>query len=153
MNFRVRSADLRDLPHILRHRRAMFKEMGHSDPAALTQMEQVSSDYFRHALLDGRYRAWMVEDANGQVVAGGGIVVADWPGFPGELQAKRAWILNMYTEPHARRRGLARLLMIAMIDWCRTQGLRSVWLHASDAGRPVYTSLGFRPTNEMNLLL
>ena len=131
----------------------MFEELGHSDPAALTQMEQLSSDYFRPALRDGCYRAWMVEDANGQVVAGGGIVVADWPGFPGEPHAKRAWILNMYTEPHARRRGLARLLMLTMIDWCHSEGLRSVWLHASDAGRPIYASLGFHPTNEMKLLL
>ena len=153
MDFRIRSAGLPDLPHILRHRRAMFEEIGHSEPDALAHMEQVSRDYFRDALRSGTYHAWMAEDADGHVVAGGGVVTADWPGFPGEPLARRAWILNMYTEPHARRRGLARLLVRTMIEWCRAVGLRSVWLHASDAGRPVYSSLGFQPTNEMNLLL
>lgn len=59
----------------------------------------------------------------------------------------------MYTEPGARRRGVAKMLMNAMIGWCRAEGFRSVWLHASDAGRPIYQSLGFEATNEMKLCL
>ena len=35
------------------------------------------------------------------------------------------------------------------IDWCRAQGIARVRLHASDAGRPLYASLGFTPTTEM----
>ncbi|HTP43420.1 MAG TPA: hypothetical protein VMJ13_02590, partial [Candidatus Acidoferrum sp.] len=60
------------------------------------------------ALHEGSYKAWLAEQSKGEIVAGGGIVLARWPGFPGESLAQRAWILNMYTEPHARRRGLAR---------------------------------------------
>jgi len=65
----------------------------------------------------------------------------------------RATVLNVYTEPAFRNRGLARRLMHAVIDWCRAQGLASVQLHASDAGRPLYESLGFGATNEMRLSL
>ncbi|PYT98027.1 MAG: GNAT family N-acetyltransferase [Acidobacteria bacterium] len=77
--------------------------------------------------------------------------VADWPGYPGEDHAKRAWILNLYTEPEARRCGVARKLMQAMIDWCRSEGYGAVSLHASAAGRPRYESMGFQQTNEMTL--
>jgi GNAT superfamily N-acetyltransferase len=153
MDIRIRLATPDDLPHLLHHRRAMFEEMGHSDFTALAQMEQSSRDYFHNALRAGTYRGWIVEDSEKRVIAGGGIVLAAWPGFPGETHAKRAWILNMYTEPHARRRGIARRLVLTMAEWCRAEGLRSVWLHASHAGRPVYESLGFRPTNEMKLTL
>ena len=62
-------------------------------------------------------------------------------------------ILNMYTEPEFRRRGLARMLMEKMIAWCREQGYNTVSLHASDKGRPLYEALGFRPTNELRLAL
>lgn len=78
---------------------------------------------------------------------------AAWPGYPGENQAKRAWILNMYTEPGVRRSGVARRLMQAMVAWCRGEGYGSVSLHASDAGRPLYESIGFQPTNEMTFKL
>ena len=92
----------------------------------------------------------MAEDTNGDVIGGGGIVIADWPGFPGENHAKRAWILNM---PGARRCGVARKLMEAMIEWCRSEGYGSVSLHASTVGRALYESMGFQPTNEMSLKL
>lgn len=153
MEIKIRRACLADLGHILLHRLAMFEEMGFREAEVLDRVEAISREYFTEALRAGTYLGWIAEDTNGQVIGGGGIVVADWPGFPGENHAKRAWILNMYTEPGARRHGVAKRLMEAMIEWCRSQGYGSVSLHASTAGRPIYESMGFRPTNEMSLKL
>ena len=52
-----------------------------------------------------------------------------------------------------RRRGLARRLIRRAIDWSRRNGFSTLWLHASKAGRPIYASMGFVPTNEMKLQL
>ena len=153
MEIKIRRAYAEDLRHILRHRLAMFEEMGFRDAAALAPVRAVSQEYFTEAFRAGTYLSWLAEDRNGQVVGGGGIVVAAWPGFPGENHASRAWILNMYTEPRARRCGVARKLMQAMLDWCRSQGYGAVSLHASEAGRPLYESMGFQPSNEMTLKL
>jgi GNAT superfamily N-acetyltransferase len=153
MDIRVRTASVEDVEHILHHRRAMFEEIGYADHAVLEDVEDLSRAYFEKALRLGRYKAWLAEDLNGQVVGGGGIVVADWPGYPGEHRAERAWILNMYTEPGARRCGVAKRLVEAMIEWCRTSGFGIVSLHASPAGRPLYEAIGFQPTNEMTLKL
>lgn len=153
MDIRIRRACAEDLEHILHHRLGMFEEMGFRDAEALNEVEGVSREYFTEALRAGTYLGWMAEDSNGQVVGGGGIVVAEWPGYPGEKHAKRAWILNMYTEPRARRYGVARKLMQAMVEWCRSEGYGSVSLHASAAGRPLYESMEFQPTNEMSLKL
>ncbi|HKW33155.1 MAG TPA: GNAT family N-acetyltransferase [Candidatus Acidoferrum sp.] len=153
MEIKIRRACAEDLKHILHHRVAMFEEMRLGDAAVLNRVETVSREYFTEALRAGTYLGWMAEDSDGQVVGGGGIVVADWPGFPGEHLAKRAWILNMYTEPTVRRHGVARKLMQAMIEWCRNEGFDSVSLHASEAGRPLYASMGFQPTNEARLKL
>lgn len=153
MQFHIRKAALDDLNHLVHHRRAMFEEMGYCDLVILNQVDKSSHQYFGQALPAGSYHAWLAEDASARVVAGGGIVIADWPGYPGESLANRAWILNMYTEPEARRRGLAKMLMQVMLDWCRAEGFRTVSLHASQAGRPLYQSIGFQPTNEMRITL
>lgn len=131
----------------------MFEEMGFRDGEVLDPVEAVSREYFTEAFRAGTYLGWMAEDSNGKVVGGGGIVVADWPGYPGENHAKRAWILNMYTEPDARRCGVARQLVQAMVEWCREEGYGSVSLHASESGRRLYGSMGFQPSNEMTLKL
>lgn len=153
MEIKIRRACAGDLEYILHHRLAMFEEMGFVDASVLGQVEAVSRQYFTEALRVGTYLGWIAEDSDGQVVGGGGIVVADWPGCPGENHAKRTLILNMYTEPRARRRGVAKRLMEAMIEWCRREGYGSVSLHASTAGRPLYESMGFQLTNEMSLKL
>ena len=137
----------------MHHRRAMFEEMGYRDDGVLNHVEAFSRGYFNKAIPAGTYVGWLAEDSNGKVIGGGGIVLADWPGFPEEDHARRAWILNMYTEPGARRQGVARKLMQAMTEWCRSEGYGSVSLHASAAGRPLYESLGFQATSEMSLKL
>lgn len=150
---RIRRTCAEDLEHILHHRLGMFEEMGFHEAAVLGRVEADSREYFTEAFRAGTYLGWVAEDSNGQVIGGGGIVIADWPGYPGEEHAKRAWILNMYTEPGARRCGVARRLMQAMVEWCRSEGYGSVSLHASAAGRPLYEGMGFQPTNEMSLKL
>lgn len=153
MDIQIRKACAGDLEHMLHHRLAMFEEIGFRDAGVLGRVEAVSREYFTEALRAGTYLGWMAEDSDGQVIGGGGIVVADWPGNPGENHSKRVWVLNMYTEPRARRHGVARRLMQQMVEWCRREGYVSVSLHASEWGRPLYESMGFQPTNEMSLKL
>ena len=148
---RIRPATVDDLPTLLHHRLEMFREMGHTDGAGLADVEQAGRGYFGEALPAGAYRGWLAETEDGQAVGGGGLLIAGWPGFPGEKQSRRAWILNMYTEPPYRRQGIARQLVETMIEWCRGEGFTAVALHASKEGRPIYESMGFRPTNEMRL--
>jgi GNAT superfamily N-acetyltransferase len=65
----------------------------------------------------------------------------------------RANILNVYTRPESRRKGLARRLVETALEWCRANGISTVILHASDAGRPLYASMGFQPSTEMRIAL
>jgi GNAT superfamily N-acetyltransferase len=148
----VRLAGSCDTAAIARHRRLMFDEMGLAAGAALERVESATRAALEHAMIEGYYRHWFAE-AHGQIIAGAGVIVARWLPMPGEPALIRATVLNVYTEPAFRNRGLARRLMHTVIDWCRGQGLASVQLHASDAGRPLYEALGFKATNEMRLTL
>jgi GNAT superfamily N-acetyltransferase len=139
-----------DIEIILRHRREMFREMGGKYAELLDRFESASRTYFETALATDRYYGIFAE-VDGEVIAGGGIVIVDWPGSPLNFNPKRAWILNVYVEPRERRRGFARLIVGTLIEWCRRNGFQSVALHASEHGRGLYQNLGFHSTNEMRL--
>jgi GNAT superfamily N-acetyltransferase len=148
----IREASPNDIPEILRQRRRMYEDMHYNDPIALDTMASSSSSYLKTAMAEGSFRAWLATDGD-RVVAGGAVVISPWPAHPYDLQCRRATILNVYTDPEYRRRGIARQLMQTMIAWCTREGFARVTLHASDDGRHLYESLGFEPSNEMRLSL
>jgi GNAT superfamily N-acetyltransferase len=147
---RVRPALAADVGIVVHQKCSMFADMGAGSAAERDAMATAARPFIEAALKDGSYRGWLAE-VDGRVVAGGGIAIVGFQPTPYDPSPRRAWILNMYTEPPYRRRGLARMILQHMIAWCREQGIGSVFLHASDAGRPLYESLGFEPTNEMRL--
>jgi len=153
ISFHIRKGTPRDLPIVMRHRRQMFFDMGFTDENLLKKMERSAKPFFRNRLRNGTYKAWFIENGNGEVVAGGGIIIFDYHASPRDPTPKRPMIVNMYTEPKYRRKGLARMLMTTMIAWCREQKFGAIALHASKFGKPLYESLGFEQTNEMRLML
>ena len=148
----IREASASDIPEILRQRRRMYEDMHYHDPIALDAMAALSSAYLATAMADGSFRAWLATDGD-RVVAGGAVVVSPWPAHPYDLECRRATILNVYTDPEYRRRGVARRVTQAIINWCQREGFARVTLHASDDGRRLYESLGFEASNEMSLKL
>jgi GNAT superfamily N-acetyltransferase len=64
-----------------------------------------------------------------------------------------AYISNVYVVPELRRRGFASRLTQACVAWARDQGCVVARLRTSHVGRPVYASLGFSPSDELELPL
>jgi GNAT superfamily N-acetyltransferase len=150
-DFTIREATRSEVGIVLHHRRAMFRDMGQGTFDELTRMAEAAEPVLARALDDGSYRHWLVVDASGRVVGGGGVLLCPWPANPKDACTERAMILNVYTEPEFRRLGVARRIMQTILDWIRARGLRSANLHASDEGRALYEKLGFVATNEMRL--
>jgi GNAT superfamily N-acetyltransferase len=151
-NVIIREATLDDIPEILQQRTLIYEDMGLGEPEALSRMVFTSREYLTQAVPSGSFRGWFATIEN-QVVAGGAVILVPWPSHTYDGECRRANILNVYTYPQFRRRGIARQLMQFMIEWCRSQGLAMVYLHASEDGRTLYESLGFEPTTEMRLKL
>jgi len=147
----IRRATEADATVVAHHRVGMFRDMGVMEERDGPALEASSQAYLKVALSSGEYLGWLI-DADGEVVAGGGVLVRRLlprPGHP--TGGEEAYVLNVYTEPAHRRRGLARILMQAILDWCDARHIPRISLHASDAGRPLYETLGFVQTNEMRL--
>ena len=133
----------------------MFRDMGQvpSDELASKLLSE-STGALAVALKDGSYAGWLTHDGKGRVVAGAGVHIK--PHLPritrdGTQVATLSvpLVVNVYTEHHWRRRGIAQALMKTVLQWSTAQGFDRVVLHASDAGRPLYLALGFTATNEM----
>jgi GNAT superfamily N-acetyltransferase len=152
-NFSIRKATPGDLDEILHHRRSMFRDDGYTDDAALDAIAKHSRPLIQRGLSEGFYLGWFAVVDN-EIAAGAGLLITDWLANPSSPRdARRAYVLNVYTYPKFRDRGLAKALMRTVIECCRQKGLTNVWLHASTSGRPVYEKMGFEPTNEMKLKL
>ena len=150
---RIRAATTADVETVVEHRRAMFQEMGYRDAAALNSMAAAFRPWLCRKMRDGEYLAWLALDEQGQVAAGLGLWLMDWPPHMVGPGGPRGNILNVYTRPEYRRQGMARSLMLSALEWCRTHSVSAVILHASKDGRSLYEKLGFHPTNEMRLEL
>ena len=154
---RVRRAVREDAPTMARQRVSMFRDMGETTKPREGPLADASLAFFRGALESGEYVAWLIvtADAKEDVVAGAGVLLGPMlprPTQAGVVQGREALIVNVYTEPAWRRRGLAALLMRHILEFTRANGIHRVLLHASDDGRPLYESLGFVPTTEMRLV-
>lgn len=150
----LRLATPEDAEVIAHHRVAMFREMGDLRQEELAApLLAASVPVLQRLMQEGAYVAYLAVEA-GQVIAGAGVHVR--PQLPRIASDGRGitstWaplLVNVYTEPAWRRQGVARALVRALMDWAAAQGFDQLALHASDAGRPLYVSLGFAASNEM----
>jgi GNAT superfamily N-acetyltransferase len=151
--FTIRRAFEEEIDTLVAHRRSMFRDMGYSDDAALDSMAAKCKPWLLAKMKSGEYLAWLAVDAQGTVAAGAGLWLMEWiPHMIGK-GVRRGNIINVYTEQKFRQLGLARSLMETVIQWCRENEIDTVILHASDAGRGLYESMGFGTTNEMRIRL
>jgi GNAT superfamily N-acetyltransferase len=147
MTFTIRESVPGDAALITYHRRRMFEDMGR-DPAAIEDMEQRFLPWVEDQLVRGRYLGWFAMSGD-EIAAGAGLWLMDWPPHILGRSTLRGNIVNVYTEPAFRRQGLARRLTQSCIDWCGANDVDVIILHASDEGRALYESMGFRASNEM----
>ncbi len=151
--YSIRQATVADAATIADQRRSMFADMNEGDPMRRDAVASGSLPWLEKKLSAGEYIGWLVTSPDQSVAAGAGIWLLEWPPTITDLSGRRGMLLNVYTHPAHRRRGLARTLVETSLRWCRDNGIVVVILHASDDGRPLYDSMGFKPTNEMRLLL
>lgn len=77
---------------------------------------------------------------NGAIIGTGQLDIDTMPNQP-----HRAEVMKLMIHPTARRRGVARALMLALFDQARAHGrtLLTLDTRTGDTAEPLYTSLGF----------
>jgi GNAT superfamily N-acetyltransferase len=144
----IRLATPADSAIITEHRHKMFRDNDFATEEVLARMDEAFEPWVHERLSDSRYLGLLVEERNA-VVAGAGVFFCDFPPHWRHAEATRAYVLNVYTDPEVRGRGLAKRLMRHILEECRKRGVSTIVLHASPQGRPLYESLGFSQSDEM----
>jgi GNAT superfamily N-acetyltransferase len=150
--FETRLATVGDAELIARQRRQMFVDAGQAEDGVLQPMMDNFVAWVRPRLMDGSYVGWIVEE-DGNVVAGAGMWMMDFPPHWMDPKPVRAYLLNFYVDPAFRGHGLAWKLLKTSVEEATQRGVKVVSLHASKFGRPIYERNGFEASTEMMLRL
>ena len=119
--------------------------------ADMREVREQALAYYQKALADGTHIAYLVLD--GERIAGtGGVSFFQVLPTYHNPSGKKAYIMNMYTAPEYRNRGIARSVLDLLVRDAREKGVTAISLEATAMGRPVYEKYGFvAMTNEMEL--
>ncbi|HEX5324642.1 MAG TPA: GNAT family N-acetyltransferase [Capsulimonadaceae bacterium] len=152
--YHIRRATPADIPILAELRLDFLRETASFFKREVSAaLEKATRDYLSKAVPSGDFIAWLAE-ADGQVVATSGLVFFQRPPTPGSLSGLDAYVLNMYTLPDWRGKGIATALLKQIIEYVKTTPARRVSLRATDAGRAIYDKFGFRVSGDyMDLVL
>lgn len=118
------------------------------------QIKQQLSAYIP-AHLSKDFSVFLAEE-NGEIVACAFLVLQEKPANPRFPTGKTGLLLNVYTKPSFRRRGVADALLKAVIEEARRLNLSFIELTATEAGEKLYLNNGFQykdTAREMMLVL
>ena len=149
----IRAATTDDIDTLLEFRLAMMEAIsraGESSPPQDAASTREANARWLQEHFGRDFLAWLAE-IDETTVGSAGLLWFPHPPSPKSPGGREAYILNVYTRPEARRLGAARALMERLVDEARAAGVSRIWLRASDEGRPLYESLGFRTGNYLEL--
>lgn len=122
-----------------------------SDDVDMSEVEKESYEYYCKAIEEGTHIAYLVFDNDTFVGAGGVSYFKVMPTYH-NTKGEKAYIMNMYTAPDYRRKGIATKTLELLIADAKERGIDSISLEATEAGRPLYEKNGFvQMNNEMEL--
>jgi GNAT superfamily N-acetyltransferase len=156
--FLIRRAGPEDAPIIACHRARMFQDMGEISAAMFDDFVAVSRAWTERAIASGEYLGWFAipKTQSDVIAADAGVQLRQVPPHPFRpakdgafAKGRHAIVLNVFTEPEWRKRGVAMLLLDEIICWARAEKLDQLVLHASPQARSLYERMGFTVTNEM----
>lgn len=121
-----------------------------------TDMDEVRREtrrYYQRALPDGTHVAYLVLEGDRFVGAGGVSFFRVMPTYHNP-SGEKAYLMNIYTRPAYRRRGIACKTLDLLVREAEGRGVTAISLEATAMGRPLYEKYGFvRMNDEMELPL
>lgn len=147
MEYRVATTD--DVETLVELRKQLVAACG----APAQDVDAELRDYFQKKLTGGSLVEWLAIE-NGQAVATAALVFYDFIPSDANKSGVRGYITNMYIAPEHRRKGVATALLGRLAEEAKVRGVKRLWLHAAEMGRPVYVKFGFREADgflELNL--
>ncbi len=149
-----RRATIDDVEILVDYRVRFLNELyDHPEDDETEILRKALKEYFSKAIPSYDFIAWLAE-YDGKIIGTSGMVVWQIPARYGGLESGRlGYILNLYTIPEARRKGICTRLLNELIKEAKSLGLRYLHLHASEDGINIYRKAGFVKPDQIELKL
>jgi N-acetylglutamate synthase-like GNAT family acetyltransferase len=149
-----RRANINDIKSLVEYRIQFLNEL--YDPPGENEIDFIKKkleNYFYKKIQSKEFIAWLAEQ-KGIIVGTSGMVVWQLPSRYGGLESgKIGYILNLYTLPEKRRKGICTRLLKELIQDAKLIGLKYLHLHASKYGENLYKKIGFKEPDHKELFL
>ena len=147
-------ASIEDLEVLVKTRIEVLRAANKLDDSVdMSEVEAESRTYYEKALVDESHTAILVFDGDKFAGAGGVSYYTVMPTYHNP-SGRKAYIMNMYTKPEYRRRGIAFKTLDLLVSDAKNKGIAAISLEATDMGRPLYEKYGFvKMEDEMELPL
>lgn len=137
--YQIRTIQIQDNPSIAQVIREVSKEFGLAPESGFAVADPVLDDLYQvYAQPNAQY--WVIEDANGRVVGGGGL-------SPLQGDATVLEIQKMYFLPELRGLGFAKKILEKCFEFAQQQGFQSCYLETTQdlwQAIKLYEKLGFK---------
>ena len=153
-NIEFRKATPEDIDLLVRTRIEVLRAAnGLTGTTDMSEVEKQSSEYYEKALADDTHTAYLVFFFFLFIGTGGISYYRVMPTYHNPT-GRKGYIMNMYTRPEYRRKGIAFHTLDLLVRDARKKGITFVSLEATTAGRPLYEKYGFSGMkDEMELIL
>jgi len=151
---RYRKATVNDVESLVSLRIRFLDELySHQDNEATDVLRESMRKFFSKAIPSHDFVAWVAE-CEGRIIGMSGMVI--WrrpPNYRGLESGKLGYVLNFYTIPQARRKGIATHLLTELLKEAKSLELRFLHLNATKDGMNIYRKFGFEEPDDPELVL
>lgn len=137
-----RKAAMEDINELVRLRIDFLNEVQVTDGQNDEELTKQTFEYLKINMQNDSFVSWLALD-NDKIVGTSGICFYTIPPSFKNVTGKNAYIMNMYTIPGYRSRGIANELFQSVVKEAKNRGCGKITLNATDMGRPLYLKNGF----------
>ena len=141
--FRIEQADISQIGTLIKWRKTVLSEVFSTPeselPEALIEQNRL---YFEREIPKGGNLTCFVYYKD-EIIGCGSVCLYDEMPSPDNLFGKCAYLMNIYTVPEYRGRGVGSAVVGWLVGGAKERGYFKIYLETSDAGKPLYKKLGF----------
>ena len=115
-------------------------------------LKESLTSYFQRNIPEGNYISWIAIEGK-EIIATSGVSFHEVPPTFGNISGKEAYIMNMYTRPEYRKKGIGTQLLEKLLMEVKEKGIKKIRLHATNIGKPLYEKVGFKSKDDEMVLL
>ncbi|MBP3421324.1 MAG: GNAT family N-acetyltransferase [Lachnospiraceae bacterium] len=148
MGIEYRKATINDLAILTETRIEVLRAANClKDNVDMSEVRRQSEEYYISALNNDTHVAYLVYDEK-KIIGTGGISYFQVMPTYHNPTGRKAYIMNMYTNPEYRRKGIALKTLDLLVEDAKAKGITAISLEATDMGKPLYEKYGFIKMND-----